>query len=56
MFKSLFELTKNLADLAGIPFEIAADVANATVEPIADSVKEAAKEIKEILKQEDSDE
>lgn len=50
MFKSLFGLTKDIADIAIAPVEIAIDVTRAVTKPIADLSREAVEEVKEATK------
>lgn len=47
MFKSLFDLGKDIVDIATAPVEIAADITRAVTKPIADAAKEAVETVKD---------
>ena len=46
MFKSLFELTKDVVDIAIAPVEIAVDVAREVTKPVAELAKDIVEEFK----------
>jgi len=48
MFGSLFKLTTNVAKVVTAPIEIAADVANAVVQPIAEGAEELVEAAKDL--------
>ena len=49
MFKSLFNLTKDIVDIAVAPIEIAVDITSAVVKPVADVARDVTKTVKEEL-------
>jgi hypothetical protein len=46
MIKSLFNLTKDVAEIVTAPIEIAADLTRTVTKPVADTLKEIAEEVK----------
>ncbi len=48
MFNSLINLTKNVVDVVVAPIEMAVDLTNAAVKPIADGLNEVVQEVKDI--------
>ena len=50
MFDALIDLTKNVVKVAAAPVEVALDVANAVVEPVAEVAEDGTKEVKKALK------
>lgn len=48
MFKSLFELTKDVAEIAVAPIQIAADITSAAIKPIKEVVEEIVEEVKDL--------
>lgn len=46
MFKSLFNITKDVIDVVKAPLEIALDVTSAITKPIADAANEIVEDIK----------
>jgi len=49
MFDSLVNLTKNVVSIATAPIEIAVDITNAVVKPVADVARDTTKAVKEEL-------
>lgn len=49
MFGLLAELVTNVAKIVAAPIELTATVANAAIKPIADTVAELAKDVKDAL-------
>ena len=49
LFKSLVDLTENVVDIAIAPVEIAIDVTNAAIKPVADLANEVVEEVKYTL-------
>lgn len=47
LFDSVLDLTKNVADVAIAPIEIAVDVTNAAIKPVADLANETVEEVKD---------
>ena len=50
MFKSLFELTKDVVDVVTAPVEVVLDIADAAVKPIAEAARDIVVEVKDELK------
>jgi len=51
MFKSLFELGKDVVDIATAPVEIAVDVTRAVTEPIAETAQDCVDAVKEEIEE-----
>lgn len=51
MFESLFRTASSLARVVTAPVEIAADIANAVIKPVADLAQEAVDAVKQDTKE-----
>ncbi len=49
MFGSLFDIAKDVVDIATAPVEVAVDVTRAVTKPIAETAQEIVKDIKDEL-------
>jgi len=49
LFDSVINLTKNVTDIVVAPVEIAVDLTNAAVKPLADAANEVVEDTKEAL-------
>jgi len=50
LLNSVLNLGKNVVDIAVAPVEVAVDIVNAGVKPVADAAKDIVKDIKESTK------